>query len=46
MDAQKMRYLVRSAQWRIDNDDGQSEGKREKGKDDCRRAPESTADAR
>jgi hypothetical protein len=29
MDAQKVRYLVRSAEWRVDNDDGRSERKRE-----------------
>src|SRR4029434_8840883 len=46
MDAQRVRYLVRSAQWRIDTDDCRSEGKREQGKDDCRKAPKSPTDAR
>ena len=45
INTQKMRYLVRSAQWRIDNDDRRSEEKREQGKDACRPAPKSPPDA-
>src|SRR5258708_40359501 len=46
INTQKMRYLVRSTEWRIDNDDSRSEEKREQGKDDCRPTPKSPSDAR